>query len=434
MQLWWVAACTLLVGCRGSKVNTHWYRGNLHAHSIWSDGHMLPEEVAAWYAGHGYQFLGLADHNTLLKGEYWVTASEIRRRAGDDIATRLRERFGSEHLVSRQWNGAEEWRLQTMQELRRQFERPGQFTLLSNEEVTNDASSVRVHLTAVNISQPIDSTTGANAADIIDQTLARIDAQARAQGYSAIGVVNHPNFAWAVGADMLARVRAAQFVEIFNGHPFAASRGDLGKRPVTRLWDMCNAERVLERGWPPLFGVAGDDTHTREGADEPSPGRGWIMVRAASLRAEDLITAMRQGDFYASTGVRLNRLNYDSGHRVLSLSIEREPNTTYATEFIATKSIACPSKSASPADRWDSLHVGMVVARSAATASSYTLSADDVLIRATVTASRPPDNPMKSNYQGDETQFKQAFTQPVGWVDYLSRLPNGSRVVLKRCP
>ncbi len=395
---------------------------------------MLPEEVVAWYAGHGYQFLGLADHNTLLNSEYWVAASKIRQRAGDDIAARLRAQFGSEYLVSRLRSGAEEWRLQTLQELRRRFERPGQFILLSNEEVTNDTPIGRIHLTAANISQLVEPTTGANAADVIEQTLARIEAQARAQGYAAVGVVNHPNFAWAIGADMLARVRAAQFVEIFNGHPFAASRGDMGKRPVTRLWDMCNAERVLERGWPPLFGVAGDDTHVREGADEPSPGRGWIMIRAASLRAEDLITAMTQGDFYASTGVRLKRLNYDSEHHVLSLSIEPEPNTTYVTEFIATKSIACPSKSASPADRWDSLQVGMVVARSAATAPSYTLCADDVLIRATVTASRPPDNPMKSKYQGDETQFKQAFTQPVGWAKYLTRLPNGSQAVLKRCP
>src|SRR5690242_18746567 len=41
-----------------------WYRGNLHTHTINSDGDSAPYDVMAWYKRNGYQFLALTDHNT----------------------------------------------------------------------------------------------------------------------------------------------------------------------------------------------------------------------------------------------------------------------------------------------------------------------------------------------------------------------------------
>ena len=395
---------------------------------------MLPEDLVAWYAAHGYQFLGLSDHNIVLNGEHWMLAADLRARAGQRAAERCSEASGSASATIRVRDGQQECRLKTIVELGRQFEQKERFLLLSDEEVTSEAAKTPVHLTAVNVGHTVAPAGEGTVALALQESLVHIDAEARAQGQPAIGVINHPNFAWAIGADDLARVRTAQFVEVFNGHPFTASRGDIGKRPVTRLWDMSNAERVLERGWPPLFGVAGDDVHTLQGATEPSPGRGWIMVRAASLKASDLIDAMRQGDFYASTGVRLSRLDYDPNHQVVSLAIDPDTDTTYVTEFIATKAIACPTDSAKPADRWDSPQVGVVVARETALQARYKLADDDAFVRATVTASRPPNNRIESSYQGDRLQYKQAFTQPVGWLQFMSRRPGERQPVAKRCP
>src|ERR1043165_7173510 len=42
-----------------------WYKGNLHTHTLNSDGDSTPFEVATWYREHGYQFLILTDHNYL---------------------------------------------------------------------------------------------------------------------------------------------------------------------------------------------------------------------------------------------------------------------------------------------------------------------------------------------------------------------------------
>src|SRR5262249_39739690 len=42
-----------------------WYKGNLHTHTLRSDGDSSPEDVTAWYKKNHYQFLVLSDHNVL---------------------------------------------------------------------------------------------------------------------------------------------------------------------------------------------------------------------------------------------------------------------------------------------------------------------------------------------------------------------------------
>jgi hypothetical protein len=401
-----VALSLAVSACRHRTVENRWYRGNLHVHSLWSDGAMLPEEVADWYKRHGYQFLGLSDHNIVPVEERWVDASKVL----------LREpRRAMSSLVSRTHDGIEEVRLKTINDLKREFDAPGQFLLLCDEEITSTAADHPVHVTAVNLkNDAVASVNAPTAADAISAMLDGVDHIGKIEGYPTLGFINHPNFAWAVGASDLAAVRGARFVEVFNGHPFTASRGDTGKRPVTRMWDMANAERVLERHWAPLFGVASDDAHVETGAREASPGRGWIYVRASSLQPAALLRSMQRGDFYASTGVRLKNIAYDRAGRALSLTIDPEPGATYVTEFIVTKSGAHP-RDDKPNDRWDVPTVGVVASKTTTLMSRYKLASDDVLARAVITASTFPENPILSDYAGDAVQFKQAFTQPVGW-------------------
>ena len=45
---------------------THWYKGNLHTHSLWSDGDDFPDSIVARYKRMGYHFLALTDHNLSL--------------------------------------------------------------------------------------------------------------------------------------------------------------------------------------------------------------------------------------------------------------------------------------------------------------------------------------------------------------------------------
>jgi predicted metal-dependent phosphoesterase TrpH len=40
-----------------------WFKGNLHTHTTQSDGKLTPAESMQWHADHGYDFLGITDHN-----------------------------------------------------------------------------------------------------------------------------------------------------------------------------------------------------------------------------------------------------------------------------------------------------------------------------------------------------------------------------------
>ena len=47
-------------------------KGNLHAHTTFSDGRLSVEEVVARYRDLGYDFLAITDHDDLIQPDYWL--------------------------------------------------------------------------------------------------------------------------------------------------------------------------------------------------------------------------------------------------------------------------------------------------------------------------------------------------------------------------
>ena len=66
-----------LVSCENSSTEQKWHKGNLHTHSLWSDGDDFPEMIIQWYKDHDYQFIALSDHNTIGNSQFWY---EIKDR------------------------------------------------------------------------------------------------------------------------------------------------------------------------------------------------------------------------------------------------------------------------------------------------------------------------------------------------------------------
>ena len=68
-----------------------WYRGNMHTHSLWSDGDDYLEMIGLWYREHSYDFLVYTDHNTLANKERWVEVDKSKgmRAAFDKLKSRL---------------------------------------------------------------------------------------------------------------------------------------------------------------------------------------------------------------------------------------------------------------------------------------------------------------------------------------------------------
>src|SRR5262249_37502174 len=133
----------------------------------------------------------------------------------------------------------------------------------------------------------------------------------RALALGGLAQLNHPNFHGGADLDVLlaAVKRGATLVEIANQTVDAGNDGDAHRLSTEGLWDA-----ALVRG-ARVFGTATDDAHhyydapfvRARGGVAHTGDRGFVMVRAERTEAA-IRRALAEGDFYASTGVVLDRL------------------------------------------------------------------------------------------------------------------------------
>lgn len=94
--------------------------------------------------------------------------------------------------------------------------------------------------------------------------------------------------------EQIAAVHGISGIEVYNS--VCERMNGLGNADVH--WDI-----LLGQG-KRLWGLAVDDTHWRHG----EVGVGYVQVRAPSLTVEGILAALRQGQFYASTGPKITDL------------------------------------------------------------------------------------------------------------------------------
>ncbi|MEY4178144.1 MAG: hypothetical protein RLY70_1718 [Planctomycetota bacterium] len=394
-----------------------WQRGNLHTHSLWSDGNDFPEMIVDWYKRAGYQFLALSDHNILSTTEKWIDVDALAKRGAIGGLERYQARFGNDWIETREKDGKRQVRLKTLPQFRGKFEEPGRFQLLQGEEITDHVGDLPIHINASNLMDLIRPQGGKTVREAIANNMIAVQAQSQRIGQPILAHLNHPNFGWAVTAEDMAAVVQERFFEVYNGHPGVNHRGDKLRAGTERMWDIANTIRLGEMQAPPLFGLATDDSHNYFGDRGSSPGRGWIMVRCDSLDPSALVHAIEAGQFYASSGVELSDVRYDEAGKKLSLEIVAKPGVTYTTEFIGTRRdydrtnepVLDADGKPIVATRRYSADVGRVLATATGPTPQYALKGDELYVRAVVTASEKPANPAFAN------QFQQAWTQPVGW-------------------
>ncbi|QDU95345.1 PHP domain-containing protein [Lignipirellula cremea] len=398
-----------------------WWKGNLHTHSLWSDGNDFPEMICEWYRTHDYNFLALSDHNTFSEGQRWKdVASLARRGGGSDILGKYQARFGGGWVETRGEPGDPEYqvRLKPLEEYRALLENRGRFILIQGEEISDKAAGKPVHMNATNLQQLVLPLGGETVRDAIRNNLRAVEDEAQRSGREVLLHLNHPNFGFAITAEDLAAVVEERFFEVYNGHPGVNQLGDADHPPVERLWDIANTLRLGQLNAPPLYGVATDDSHNYHDTTGSTPGRGWVMVRSRYLTPEHLILAIKAADFYASSGVTLSDIQYDADARKLSLAIEPEEGVVYTTQFIGTPKAYDDASEPRKDKKGETLNVtrkysddiGKVLSEVTGLQPSYQLTGDELYVRAIVTSSKPHPNP---SYAGQTTQ---AWSQPVGWT------------------
>ena len=375
----------LLASCAAEA--PRYYKGNLHTHTLWSDGNHFPEMVVDWYARHSYDFLALTDHNIVADHDKWIQNDQVVRRGGRNALADYRRRFGADWVDERQQDGKLEVRLRRLDEITPLF---ADLLLIPAEEITSSFDRKPIHINASNVTARIAPERGESVQDVIRKTMRAVAAHAAKHDRPILAHLNHPNFGWGVTADDIAQVTEERFFEVYNGHPSVNHKGDADRPGTERLWDIANTTRRRDLDAPLLYGLGTDDCHNYHNASGSTPGRGWVMVRAQECTARALLDAIERGDFYASSGVDLEDVTFDGN--VLSVAIAEREGAAYITEFIGTRVDGEP---------------GEILARVDGPRPSYTLVGDELFVRATVTSSLTADNPV---WQG---QPRQAWVQPV---------------------
>ncbi|MCX6838343.1 MAG: hypothetical protein NTX35_11110 [Verrucomicrobia bacterium] len=395
-----------------------WFKGNTHTHSLWSDGNDFPEMITDWYKQKGYDFLAISDHNVLQAKEVWmgVPAVEKRRKAlGKTTMDKYRARFGDEWVTTRDQDGVTEVRLKKLEEYRPMFEEQGKFLIVQAEEISAGLGKAPVHMNAVNLREEIKPIKDLGSIqEVLRANFKLVNEQSQRLGVPMFTHINHPNFRWAFTAEDMAAVLEENFWEIYNGHPGINWLGDETRVGHEKLWDIANTLRIAQFKAAPLYGVGTDDSHHYHG-EESSPGRGWVMVRAAKLDANEIVKAMKAGDFYASSGVTLDEVSFTGG--LLRIRIHAEPGVKYITEIrgtlqgydTATREVQTPAGDTYPTRKLYSEDVGKTLATLEGAEIVWKPTGKELYFRATIVSSKPHPNP---SFKG---QTETAWTQPMGW-------------------
>lgn len=397
----WIMAVVLgapSLGHEGHSSDTKWWKGNLHTHSFWSDGGEFPEMIALKYKEMGYHFLALTDHNILSRGRKVVSIDRAEDPEDWQAYTGYLGRFGSEWVESEATGpGKVQVRLKPIEEYRAWVEEPGKFLLIEAEEITDSAENGRaIHMNASNLVEFIPPPGGETVQDVIRRSLALVEEQEQRYQRDILFHVNHLNYKWGVEAEDLAMVLGNQFFEIWNGVETDNDPGDAEHPSTDEKWDQANAIRLAELKAAPLYGIATDDTHDYHGEKTRAlAGRAWVSVKAPFLTPESLIRAMKRGEFYSSTGVELEGVEFENG--VLSVRIHPVDGEHYRTEIIGVV-------------RGEESSGGQVLTEIEGTHVRYEMNGTEWYVRARVTSDAIPSVPSK------EFPYKRAWTQPVGWT------------------
>jgi hypothetical protein len=395
----------------GAQAEPRWWKGNLHTHSLWSDGDDFPEMIADWYLQKGYHFLALSDHNILSDRERWISRDSARVAAA---LPHYVERFGSTWVEQRGEESKREVRLKMLSEFRGKIEQPGRFLMIQSEEITARFSTAPVHVNATNVRQLVMPPNGSSVIDVLQKCFHAVAEQRKQTGVPMFAHLNHPNYGWAVTAEELMVVDEMPFFEVYNGHPTARNRGDARHAGTEKVWDIVLSERLSRPGKPLVFGLGTDDSHNYvPGKGASRPGRGWVVVRAEHLEESELVEAMERGDFYASNGVRMREVA--RSEKELRVEVDPDPGVEYTIEFIGTrKGYSAQSEPVLGEDgatlrvtRLYDARVGEVFSRVKGTRASYAFTGDEWYVRAVVRSNR-----IKAD-GAEAGELETAWIQPV---------------------
>lgn len=364
-----------------------WYKGNLHTHSLWSDGDDFPEMVIDWYKENGYQFVAISDHNTIADTEKWLFINP--KTAIGNSFTNYLKRFDKWVEIAQKGDSTFV-RLKTFSEYKSLMDDAGKFLVIASEEVTTKFEGKHIHINVTNIRSEIQPQQGNSVVEIMQKTLDLANQQRELNNIPMFAHINHPNFGYSIRAQDIMKLNGERFFEVYNGHPLVHNEGDEEHIGTEEIWDLVNVSYFKQKK-PLLLGLATDDSHNyhKFSPNLSNPGRGWVMVNADSLTTEQIITSLEKGNFYATSGVVIKTIRVNE--KSYRLEIQEESGVNYKIYFY-------------------SYHINQEnvheVAAFDGNIGEYFFTEKDLFVRAKIISDKIKQNPYKAG------EVEQAWTQP----------------------
>ncbi len=253
----------------------HYYKANLHMHTTLSDGRMTPEEVKEAYKNQGYSILAYTDHEAI------VPHNDLRDESFLPITS---------------------------------------FEIATGEQTEGlPAGSNRTYHLNLYAKDPQNAVSSAFMVDYIWGKIEHIRA------YISEEQFRHGcqrTYSVACMNDIIARAKEEGFLVSYN-HPTWSLQDENDYAELKGVWGVevyntgCDRmgyldtvhpmETLLRRG-EFVFPLATDDAHKLSDCFG-----GWTMVGADRLEYSDVMQALENGDFYASTGPEIHELSIEDG-------------------------------------------------------------------------------------------------------------------------
>jgi hypothetical protein len=243
------------------QVEGNWYKGNLHAHSVFSsDGVLPPEEIVRIYRENGYSFLAITDHNIYIDHTHLNT---------DDFITL-----------------------------------PGVEVTTSN--IYENKPPVGMHTLAIAKKLPAGFNNFQRFPTDAHESICSIQEYLDYLiGKGMLLILPHP--VWA-GFELEDYVSLKGFIgiEIFN----SGSEADGGRGSSVLQWDSLLRRNIR------MLGFGTDDAHLYD-LKGYSWGGCYIVLKAPSLKHEAITDAIEKGLFYTSQGPEIHDFFFDEDTRTL---------------------------------------------------------------------------------------------------------------------
>lgn len=250
----------------------NWYKANLHVHTTVSDGEMTPEEIKRIYLENGYSIVAFTDHEIMVPHPE-LTDEHFLAITSTEISTN--QRVDCDFCFTKTYH----MNIYSPDENKSCFNTFDQSKMWLNHSysfITDEQKAMEMDRKY--------------SVECMNEIIKRANDEGCLVSY------NHPVWSLQDYSDYI-DLKGLWGIELYNT---GCARNGYFDTPQP-------FDDLLRRG-EGVFPLATDDAHLLRDCFG-----GFVMVRAENLKYDTVFEALKNGDFYASTGPQIHELSIDDG-------------------------------------------------------------------------------------------------------------------------